>query len=200
MIPRGCLRSFLAVECSSAWQVCSRVCRACRTPRCRPLCRRWGKPGGGTREIKNWRHRKDGARPKLVFRILLFGGHRQCGTVGFARATKAGRLGSILGHTADLTNGTSGLSSLVFGVNGWVQGNGYRAGLPLPPVQHSLKGAAFTAIVAAWPAAQVSGHGRRSWTIESEFRRRNTTRQISVHSMNQCSSKYSNIEKRIQLF
>jgi len=43
-----------------------------------------------------------------------------------------------------LTNGTSGLSSLVFGVNGWVQGNGYRAGLPLPPVQHSLKGAAFT--------------------------------------------------------
>jgi len=79
-----------------------------------------------------------------VFRILLFGGHRQCGTVGFARATKAGRLGSILGHTADLTNGTSGLSSLVFGVNGWVQGNGYRAGLPLPPVQHSLKGAAFT--------------------------------------------------------
>jgi len=47
------------------------------------------------------------------------------------------------GHLQDLNIGACGLSSLVLGVNGWVQGSRSRA-----------INAAFTAKVAAWPKVQ----------------------------------------------
>ena len=52
---------------------------------------------------------------------------------GWARATKTDRLGSS--HTEGLKNGICGLSSLVLGFHGWVQGNGSRAVL-LPLTRH----------------------------------------------------------------
>jgi len=51
-------------------------------------------------------------------------------------------------YTEDLKNGTCGLSSLVLSVIGRVQGNGLAIS------------AVFTAKVAAWTTAQVSGDGR----------------------------------------
>jgi len=56
--------------------------------------------------------------------------------------------GFTVGHTKDLKNGTCDLSSLVLGVDGWVQGN-------------SSTSAAFTLKAATWPKVQESGDGCR---------------------------------------
>ena len=53
------------------------------------------------------------------------------GTVGWARAAKPGRLGSIPGR--DIPE-----SKFVLGVDGWVQGNGSRVALPLARHQCSI--------------------------------------------------------------
>jgi len=63
--------------------------------------------------------------------------YRLSGSVSWVRATKAARLGSM-GHTENLKNITCVLSSLVLGVNAWVQENSSRIVLPLTRHQCSI--------------------------------------------------------------
>ena len=72
--------------------------------------------------------------------------HRPSGAAGWALAIKAVRLGSIHGRL--IINGTWGLSSLVFGVDGRVKGNKFlcSAAADSPPGQQR----ANTAKAAAW--------------------------------------------------
>jgi len=73
--------------------------------------------------------------------------NRLSSTVSSACVTKDGWLDSVHSRVIpnwDLKNDSYGLSSLVLGVDGWVQGNGsstrhQRAAIDSPPAQHSLR-------------------------------------------------------------